>query len=181
MAYHDKEWGRPIVDDRVHFEFLVLESAQAGLSWLTIFNRRSHYRAAFADFDPKKVAEFDENRVQQLLANPGIIRHEKKIRAAIQNAKAFLKLQGEWGSFNKYIWSFVKNKPIQNHATSLKEVPCLSDESVALSKDMKKRGFAFVGPKIIYSHMQATGLINDHLVDCFCYNLCNQEAKNLKL
>jgi DNA-3-methyladenine glycosylase I len=177
--YHDLEWGRPVQSDRIHFEFLVLESAQAGLSWLTIFKRREAYRKAFADFDPVKVADFDEHKVQELLATSQIIRHEKKIRSAIQNAKAFLKVQKEWGSFNAYIWSFVQGKPVQGKAQTLSEVSCLSETSVALSKDLKKRGFAFVGPKIVYSHMQATGLINDHLVDCFCYQQCQSDAFKL--
>lgn len=180
QEYHDKEWGRPVYDDRVHFEFLVLESAQAGLSWLIIFNRREVYREAFADFNPQIVASYSEQKIQELLHFSGIIRNEKKIRAAVQNAKAFLNVQREVGSFSEYIWSFTQGKPIQNNWKTPGEVPCSSQESIELSKDMRKRGFQFVGPKILYSHMQATGLINDHTTDCFCHSLLGGKKETLK-
>lgn len=176
MLYHDREWGRPVYEDRKHFEFLVLESAQAGLSWFSIFKRRSGYQEAFADFDPEKVALFDSHKVEELMNFSGIIRNRKKIEAAIENAKIFLRIQKEWGSFNSYIWSFVESRSIQNKWTTLKEVPCTSPQSIALSLDMKKRGFKFVGPTILYSHMQATGLINDHLVSCFCHKECSRDS-----
>lgn len=168
-AYHDTEWGVPVHDDRKHFEFLILEGAQAGLSWITILKRREGYRKAFADFDPKVVAGFDEKKVTELLQFEGIIRNKLKIRSCINNAKLFLEIQKEFGSFDKYIWSFVDGKPIQNKRKSIKEVPAETEESRALSKDLKKRGFTFVGPTVIYAHMQATGLVNDHTRDCFCY------------
>lgn len=168
--YHDKEWGVPVHDDRTHFEFLILEGAQAGLSWLTVLKRREGYRKAFANFDPEKVAEFDESHIAELLTNEGIIRNKLKISSAINNAKLFLKIQKEFGSFDKYIWQFVGGKPIQNCRRSIKEVPPETEESKALSKDLKKRGFNFVGATVMYAHMQATGLVNDHTVDCFRYN-----------
>lgn len=167
--YHDSEWGVPVHDDRKHFEFLILEGAQAGLSWLTILKRREGYRKAFANFDPKKVAVFDENTVERLLKDEGIIRNRLKVASVINNAKCFLEVQKEFGSFDAYIWSFVGGKPIQNHWKSIEEIPAETKESKALSKDLIKRGFRFVGPTIIYAHMQATGLVNDHTVDCFCH------------
>lgn len=169
IAYHDKEWGIPVHDDRIHFEFLILEGAQAGLSWQTILKRRENYRQAFENFDPSKVALFNEKKIERLLSNPGIIRNRLKITSAIQNAKQFLKIQNEFGSFDKYIWQFVKGKSIKNSWKSIKEIPAFSEESMRLSKDLKMRGFNFVGPTIIYAHMQAVGLVNDHIMDCFCY------------
>lgn len=169
VTYHDTEWGVPVFDDRVHFEFLVLESAQAGLSWATILKKREGYRKAFADFDYKIVAEFPESYVQELLQDPGIIRNVQKIRAAINNARCFMEVQEEFGSFSNYIWGFVGGKPIQNSLASMKEAKATTPESDLLAKDLKKRGFKFLGSTTIYAHMQATGLVNDHLVDCFRY------------
>lgn len=168
-AYHDEEWGIPVHDDRKHFEFLILEGAQAGLSWLTILRRREGYRKAFANFDPKVVAKFSEEKIEELLQNADIIRNRLKVVSAVVNAKCFLEVQKEFGSFDKYIWQFVNGKTIQNHRKSIKEVPAETKESQALSKDLKKRGFKFVGPTIIYAHMQAIGLVNDHTCDCFRY------------
>jgi DNA-3-methyladenine glycosylase I len=167
--YHDSEWGVPVHDDTKHFEFLMLEAAQAGLSWSTILKRREGYRRAFADFHPQKVAKFTEKDFEKLINNPEIIRNKLKIRAAINNAKLFLDIQKEFGSFNKYIWSFVGGKTIVNKWKKMSQVPATSKESEALSKDLKKRGFKFVGPTIIYAHMQAVGLVNDHEVSCFRY------------
>lgn len=167
--YHDFEWGVPVHDDRKHFEFIVLEGAQAGLSWSTILKRREGYRKAFANFDPKKVAAFDEHKIEQLLKDETIIRNRLKILSAVNNAKCFLEVQREFGSFDEYIWNFVGGKPIQNHRKTIKEIPAETKEAQVLSKDLKKRGFTFVGPTIIYAHMQAVGLVNDHLVDCFPY------------
>jgi DNA-3-methyladenine glycosylase I len=169
IDYHDMEWGVPVHDDRILFEFLLLEGAQAGLSWSTILNKRPNYRLAFDDFDPLKVAGYDEAKVAELLANPGIIRNRLKIQAAIGNAKAFLAVQDEFGSFDTYIWRFVNGHPIQNAWRSLSEIPARTAESDALSKDLIRRGFKFVGSTICYAHMQATGMVNDHLVDCFRY------------
>jgi DNA-3-methyladenine glycosylase I len=169
IEYHDCEWGVPIHDDRLLFEFLILEGAQAGLSWLTILKKRVNYRKAFDGFDFRKVARYDENDIQRLLLNPGIIRNRLKIRAAVQNAKAFLAVQVEFGSFDAYIWQFVGGRPRRNAWTSLKEIPASTPRSDTLSKDLKKRGFKFVGSTICYAHMQATGMVNDHLVDCFRY------------
>ncbi|WP_068469766.1 DNA-3-methyladenine glycosylase I [Candidatus Protochlamydia phocaeensis] len=167
--YHDKEWGVPVHEDKKHFEFLILEGAQAGLSWLTILKRREGYRKAFSRFDPRKVAEYGERQVAELLADEGIIRNRLKILSAINNARHFLEVQEEYGSFDQYIWSFVGGAPIQNHWKSMKDIPAETKESIALSKDLKKRGFTFVGPTVMYAHMQATGLVNDHTVDCFRY------------
>jgi DNA-3-methyladenine glycosylase I len=169
IEYHDNEWGVPVHDDRIHFEFLILEGAQAGLSWSTILKKREGYRKAFANFDPVKVARFSEAKLEKILLDPGIIRNRLKVFAAVNNAKRFLEVQKEFGSFDKYIWSFVKGKPIVNKWKSLKQVPPTTKESDALSKDLIKRGFKFVGSTVIYAHMQACGLINDHLVDCFRY------------
>jgi len=166
MAYHDDEWGVPVHDDRVFFEFLILEGAQAGLSWSTILNKRDGYRAAFAGFDPVKVAAFKSKEVARLTANPGIVRNRLKIESAISNAKAFLEVQREFGTFDRYVWSFVRGKPLLNRRRSMKTVPARTPESDALSKDLQKRGFRFVGTTIIYAFMQATGLVNDHLVAC---------------
>ncbi len=169
-AYHDTEWGVPVHDDQKHFEFLILEGAQAGLSWLTILKRREGYRKAFANFDPKKVAKFSEAKMAELLQDEGIIRNRLKIASAVNNAKLFLEIQAEFGSFDKYIWQFVGGKTIQNKRQSIREIPPESKESRALSADLKKRGFKFVGSTVMYAHMQATGLINDHTIDCFRYN-----------
>lgn len=165
--YHDMEWGVPARDDTKQFEFLILESAQAGLSWLTILKRRENYRAAFADFDPQVVARFDAARVEELLQDKGIIRNRKKIESTVKNAQAFLNIQEEYGSFCTYIWDFVDGTPIQNSWASQDEVPASTPLSTELSKDLKKRGFTFMGPTIVYAHMQATGLVNDHIVSCF--------------
>jgi len=167
VAYHDVEWGVPVFDDRTLFEFLILEGAQAGLSWSTILGKRQGYRRAFADFDPEKVARFSETRVAKLLADPGIVRNRLKVSSAVSNARAFLELQGEEGSFSDYIWSFVDGTPIQNRWRSLSEIPATTPLAGTISKDLKKRGFRFVGPTIVYAHMQATGMVNDHLVGCF--------------
>jgi len=167
--YHDKEWGVPVHDDRVIFEFLVLEGAQAGLSWGTILRKRENFRRAFEGFDPIKVARFDGLTVRRLLQNPGIIRNRLKIDSAVQNAKAFLEVQSEFGSFDSYIWTFVGGRPRVNRWKSMKDIPASTPESEAMSKDLVSRGFRFVGPTICYAHMQATGMVNDHLVSCFRY------------
>jgi DNA-3-methyladenine glycosylase I len=169
VRYHDEEWGVPVHDDRVHFEFLILEGAQAGLSWSMILKKREGYRKAFADFDPAKVARFTEARLEKILLDPGIVRNRLKVYAAVNNAKQFLKIQKEFGSFDRYIWQFVGGTPIVNKRKSLKEVPATTPESDALSRDLIKRGFKFVGSTVIYAHMQACGLVNDHVVDCFRY------------
>lgn len=169
IRYHDAEWGVPQHDDRVLFEFLILEGAQAGLSWNTILNKRDNYRRAFDGFDPKKVARNDQRRVAKLLADPGIVRNRLKIAAAVGNAKAFLKVQQEFGSFDAYIWQFVGGAPKVNRRKSLREVPARTPESDAMSKDLLRRGFKFVGSTICYAFMQAVGMVNDHTVDCFRY------------
>ena len=169
VAYHDQEWGVPAHDDRVLFEFLILEGAQAGLSWSTILNKRKNYRRAFDRFDPRKVARYDADKVAELLSNPGIVRNRLKVAAAIQNAQAFLAIQSEFGSFDVYIWQFVGGEPQQNAWKTLQEIPAKTAESDALSKDLIKRGFRFVGPTICYAFMQAVGMVNDHVVDCFRY------------
>jgi len=169
IKYHDEEWGKPVHQDKVHFEFLILEGAQAGLSWSMILKKREGYRKAFADFDPVKVARFTPARVEKMLLDPGIVRNRLKVNAAVNNAKRFLEVQKEFGTFDKYIWSFVQGKPMINRWKDLKEVPATSKESDALSKDLIKRGFKFVGSTVIYAHMQACGLVNDHLVDCWRY------------
>lgn len=170
IAYHDQEWGVPVHDDRTLFEFLVLEGAQAGLSWITILRKRETYRSAFADFDAEQVACFDQSKVEELLANPGIVRNRRKVESAIGNARAFLAVCEEYGSFDTYIWSFVDGQPICNAWKTLEEMPASTPLSEAISKDLRRRGFNFVGPTIIYAHMQATGMVNDHLVDCFRYD-----------
>lgn len=170
IKYHDEEWGVPVHDDRIHFEFLILEGAQAGLSWATILKRREGYRAAFADFDVEEVAQFSQEKVEALLLDPGIIRNRLKVQGTVINAQKFLEVQKEFGSFDKYIWSFVGGKPIVNARKSMKEVPATSPESDAMSKDLKKRGFKFVGSTIMYAYMQACGLVNDHTTDCFRYS-----------
>lgn len=169
ILYHDEEWGMPVHDDRIHFEFLILEGAQAGLSWSTILKKREGYRKAFADFDPEKVARFTSSRIEKILLDPGIIRNRLKVLAAVNNARRFLEVQREFGSFDAYIWQFVERKPIVNSWNSLKEVPATSTQSDALSKDLKRRGFKFVGSTVIYAHMQACGLVNDHLTGCWRY------------
>jgi DNA-3-methyladenine glycosylase I len=169
VAYHDSEWGVPLHDDRKLFEFLVLEGAQAGLSWLTILRKRESYRAAFADFDPEAVARLNRRSVERLLRNPGIVRNRQKVEAAIANARAFLAVQEEFGSFDRYIWQFVGGKPLQGRRRSMKDVPAKTRESEAMSKALVRRGFKFVGPTICYAHMQATGMVNDHQIDCFRY------------
>ena len=169
IRYHDTEWGVPVHDDRVLFEFLILEGAQAGLSWNRILNKRENYRRAFDGFDPKKVARYDQRRAAKLLADPGIVRNRLKIAAAVGNAKAFLKVQQEFGSFDAYIWQFVGGAPKVNRRKSLREVPARTPESDAMSKDLLRRGFKFVGATICYAFMQAVGMVNDHTVDCFRY------------
>jgi DNA-3-methyladenine glycosylase I len=167
IAYHDKEWGVPVHDDRLLFEFLVLEGAQAGLSWSTILNKRDNYRKAFDDFDAQKVAKYDARKIKKLLADSGIVRNKLKIAAAIQNAKAFLAVQKEFGNFDAYIWGFVNNQAIRNKFKSMKQVPARTPESDAMSKDLLNRGFKFVGSTICYAFMQAVGLVNDHITVCF--------------
>lgn len=170
VKYHDEEWGVPVHDDKKHFEFLVLESAQAGLSWLTILRKRENYRKAYDGFDPAMVARYDEKKIDELMHNPGIIRNRRKIESSINNARCFLKIQEEFGSFDNYIWSFVDNKPVKNHWTDISQLPARSELSDRISRDLQARGFRFLGSIIIYSHLQATGLINDHLVNCFKYD-----------
>ena len=167
IAYHDHEWGAPVHDDHVLFEFLILEGMQAGLSWETILRKRDNYRAAFDNFEVSAVASYKQSKVRQLLANPGVIRNRLKIEAAIQNARLFLAVQEEFGSFDAYVWEFVGGRPIQNNWQSPKEVPVSTTEASALSKDLRRRGFKFVGPTICYAFMQAVGMVNDHLVHCF--------------
>ena len=167
VRYHDEEWGVPVHDERIHFEFLILEGAQAGLAWITILRKRENYREAFADFDPARVARFGKREVERLLKNPGIVRNRLKVEGAVKNARAFLDVQDEFGGFDKYVWPFVGGKPIQNHWQDMQDAPTTTPESDALSKDLKKRGFTFVGSTIIYAHMQAIGMVNDHVVDCF--------------
>lgn len=169
VAYHDTEWGVPVHDDRRIFEFLILEGMQAGLSWLTVLNKRENFRAAFDDFDPEKVARYNARKVERLLQNPGIIRNRLKVNAAVTNAKAFLLTQQEFGSFDAYIWQFVGGQPKVNGWRSMKDIPAKTAESDAMSKDLLKRGFKFVGSTICYAHMQAAGMVNDHLVGCFRY------------
>jgi DNA-3-methyladenine glycosylase I len=170
VGYHDREWGVPVRDDRRLFEFLVLEGAQAGLSWITILRKRDAYRAAFDDFDPEKVARYDARRIAKLLKNDGIVRNRAKLESAVKNARAFLAVQAEFGSFSKYQWGFVDNEPVVNRWPSLKQIPPRTPLSDALSKDLKQRGFSFVGSTIVYAHMQAVGMVNDHLVSCFRYD-----------
>ena len=174
LRYHDEEWGVPVHDDRRQFEFLSLEGAQAGLSWSTILNKRAGYREAFADFDVERVARFDRRRVEKLMQFPGIVRNRLKIESAISNAKAVIRLRDELGSLDSYLWSFVGGKPIVNRREDMKQIPATSPESDALSKDLKQRGFRFVGSTIVYAHMQATGMVNDHLVSCFRYKACKK-------
>ncbi len=167
QKYHDEEWGVPVHDDQVWFEFIVLDGAQAGLSWSTILKKRENYRKAFAGFDPVKVARFDKRKIERLLKDPGIVRNRLKVESAVKNAKAFLKIQKEFGRFDAYIWPFVGGRPKQNRWRTLKQIPVETAESKAMSKDLKGRGFSFVGPTICYAFMQAAGMVNDHLVTCF--------------
>ena len=169
VAYHDEEWGVPVHDDRTLFEFLILEGAQAGLSWSTILKKRDGYRLAFDNFDPAKVAAYDDAKIAELLNNPGIVRNRLKVNAAVSNAKRFLEVQAEFGSFDAYIWGFVDGRVKQNAWEKLAKIPAETPESRAMSKDMKKRGFKFVGPTICYAFMQAVGMVNDHVIDCFRY------------
>ncbi len=175
VDYHDKEWGVPVHDDRMHFEMIILDGAQAGLSWITILKRRDSYREAFDNFDAVKVSRYDDKKVEKLLTNPGIIRNRLKVNSTVKNAQAFLKIQEEFGSFDDYIWQFVNHKTIQNKWKKMAELPAKTAESDAMSKDLKKRGFSFVGSTICYAYMQAAGMINDHIMDCFRY----KEVKEL--
>ncbi len=167
IAYHDKEWGVPVHDDRLLFEFLTLESAQAGLSWYTVLRKRENYRTAFDDFDPQKVALYDNRRIEALLADAGIIRNRRKILAAVGNAGRFIEIQAQFGSFDAYMWRFVNGRPVVNEPKTMADYPAFSPASEAMSKDLRQRGFKFVGPTICYAHMQAVGMVNDHAIDCF--------------
>jgi DNA-3-methyladenine glycosylase I len=169
LQYHDREWGVPVHDDRTHFEFLVLEAAQAGLSWAIVLKKREGYRRAFAGFDPEKVARYSSRRIDKLTLNPEIIRNRMKIEAAVRNARAFLTVQEEFGRFDSYCWGFVDGRPKLNRWKTMRQIPATSPESDAFSKDLKRRGFSFVGSTVVYAHMQAVGMVNDHLVDCFRY------------
>lgn len=171
VKYHDEEWGVPVHDDQVHFEFLILEGAQAGLSWATILKKREGYRKAFADFDPAIVAQYPQSMIEELLLDPSIVRNRLKVQGTVINAQKFLEVQKEFGSFDKYIWSFVDHQPIVNSWKNVSEVPASTPISDAMSKDLKKRGFKFVGTTIMYAYMQACGLVNDHTTDCFRYNV----------
>jgi DNA-3-methyladenine glycosylase I len=181
LAYHDEEWGVPVHDDRLLFEFLVLEGAQAGLSWITILRKRDAYRRAFDRFDPGKVARYDKKKVAALLADAGIVRNRAKIESAIKNAKAFLDVQAEFGSFAAYQWRFVDGRPLQNRWRAMTDIPPRTEQSDAVSSDLKRRGFNFVGSTIIYAHMQAVGMVNDHVVDCFRHREVARLAKGAKL
>ncbi len=169
IDYHDKEWGVPIHDDRLHFEMIILDGAQAGLSWITILKRRESFRKAFDNFDVFKVSRYTDKKIEKLLTNPGIIRNRLKVNSAVQNARSFLKIQKEFGSFDEYIWQFVNHRTIENKWKKMSELPAKTSESDAMSKDLKKRGFSFVGSTICYAYMQAAGLVNDHTIDCFRY------------
>jgi DNA-3-methyladenine glycosylase I len=170
VKYHDEEWGIPVHDDKKHFEFLVLESAQAGLNWITILKKRENYRKAYDGFDALKVSQYDKEKMEELMQNEGIIRNRRKIESSINNAKHFLEIQKEFGSFDNYIWSFVDNKPLVSHWENISQVPASSELSDKVSSDLKRRGFKFLGTTIIYAHLQATGIINDHLTSCFRYD-----------
>jgi len=180
IRYHDEEWGVPVWDDQKQFEFLILEGAQAGLSWSTILNKRAGYKKNFADFDPQKVARFTQKRIDKILLDPSIVRNKLKVNSAVMNAKLFLNVQDEFDGFCNYIWEFVGGAPIQNKIRKTSDIPATSPESDALSKDLKKRGFKFVGSTIIYAHMQATGMVNDHQVSCFRYKECKAMSKRKK-
>jgi len=169
IEYHDKEWGVPVFDDRTHFEFLVLESAQAGLSWLTILKRRENYKKAYLNFDVKKVSRFSNKKIEKLILDPGIIRNRRKIESSVNNAKCFIKIQKEFDSFTNYIWKFTDYKPLINKWKKIEDIPSKTELSDRISKDLKKRGFSFIGSTIIYSHLQATGIVNDHLISCYRY------------
>lgn len=175
--YHDDEWGVPVRDDATHFEFLILEAAQAGLSWATVLRKREGYRRAFADFDPERVARYNSRSIERLVRDPGIVRNRQKIAAAIGNARGFLRIKEEFGSFDRYVWRFVDGRPIVNKWRDQSKVPATSRQSDALSKDLRARGFGFVGSTIVYAHMQATGLVNDHIVSCFRHAPCEQLGK----
>lgn len=172
LHYHDREWGVPALDDRTQFEFLILEGAQAGLSWSTILHKRDGYRRAFADFDPERVARFNRRSVERLMADAGIVRNRLKIESTISNARAFLEVQASHGSFSRYLWDFVDGEPVVNRWRRQREVPATTPLSDAVSRDLKRRGFRFVGSTIVYSHLQATGLVNDHIVSCYRHRLC---------
>ena len=174
--YHDTHWGVPVHDDRILFEFLILESAQAGLSWDTILKRRASYREAYDDFDFNKIATYDDAKIEELMQDGGIIRNRRKILSSIQNAKAFIDIRNECGSFDTYIWAFVNGRPIQNSFTSIREIPAKTELSEKISRDMKKRGFSFVGPTIMYAYMQSVGIVNDHETGCFRYEECKRLA-----
>lgn len=180
QKYHDTEWGVPVEDDKILFEFLILEGAQAGLSWITILKKRENYRKAFDNFNPKKVALYKKSKIESLLKNEGIVRNRLKVESAVTNAQAFLKVQKEFGSFANYQWSFVGNAPVQNQHQKMRDVPATSEVSDAFSKDLKKRGFKFVGSTIMYAHMQAVGMVNDHTVDCFRYKATQRMGASLK-
>lgn len=180
IAYHDAEWGAPVFDDRVQFEFLILEGAQAGLSWSTILNKRDGYRKLFAEFDPQKVARFTPKRIEKILRDPAVVRNRLKVESAVTNAKAFLDVQEEFGSFSDYIWGFVDGRPVQNKFEKDSDIPATSAVSDELSKDLRKRGFKFVGSTIMYAHMQATGLVNDHVIDCFRHKPCVALARKAR-
>ena len=178
VDYHDYEWGLPVHEDRKMFEFLILEGMQAGLSWMTILRKRENYRFAFDQFDPLKIAQYDQPKIEELLTNPGIVRNRRKVEAAVQNARAFLEVIKEFGSFDAYVWQFVGSKPKVNAWKTIQEIPAQTQESVAMSKDLLRRGFKFVGPTICYAHMQAVGMVNDHTVDCFRYEeICRLAGK----
>ncbi len=179
-AYHDEEWGVPVLEDGKLFEFLTLETFQAGLSWITVLRKRENFREAFDDFDYRKIAQYDESRISELLDNKGIIRNGMKIRAAVINAARFMEIQEEFGSFSRYIWSFVDHSPVQNEIEHYKEAPATTEISDELSKDLKKRGFKFVGPTVVYAHMQATGMVNDHQKDCFRYSEVQKMGERMK-
>lgn len=169
IKYHDEEWGKPVRNDEQQFEFLILETFQAGLSWITILRKRENFREAFDQFNYQKIAQYNDEKLEELMQNPGIIRNHLKIKAAVSNAQAFMKVQEEFGSFTDYIWGFVNHVPVDGKRKSLKEVPATTELSDRISKDLKKRGFKFVGSTVVYAHLQATGIVNDHLVDCICY------------
>ena len=169
VRYHDEEWGVPVHDDRKQFEFLVLEAAQAGLSWITILRKREGYRKAYVGFDAQAVARYGQQQVERLLANPGIVRNRRKVEASVNNAARFLEFQGEFGSFDRYLWRFVDHEPVRNRWHTLDEIPARTPLSEEVSEDLRRRGFTFLGPTVVYSHLQAVGLVNDHLVSCFRY------------
>ncbi len=176
VKYHDEEWGVPVYDDQLLFAKLILDGAQAGLSWITILRKRENYWAAFDRFDPEKIARYDETKIAELLQNPGIIRNRQKVNAAVKNARAYLEIMETEGSFTNFLWQFVDGQPIQNEWQTMAQIPAKTPESEAMSKALKKRGFSFVGPTIVYAFMQAVGMVNDHLVDCFRYEACRLKS-----